>query len=107
MPRLTLEGADALLPDSQGHTIIADKAYDAHERVIEPLIAAGKAVVIPSRSTNKVQRQYDSALYKARHVIENFFARLKQYRAIATRHDKTACNFLGGIHLAAAIIWMI
>ena len=102
-----LEGADALLPYSQGHTIIADKGYDAHERVIEPLTAAGKAVVIPSRSTNKVQREYDGALYKARHVIENFFAKLKQYRAIATRYDKTACNFLGAIHLAAAIIWMI
>jgi transposase len=40
-------------------------------------------------------------------VIENFFAKLKQYRAIATRHDKTACNFLGGIHLAASLIRMI
>ena len=38
--------------------------------------------------------------------IENFFARLKQYRAIATRYDKTACNFLGTIHLAASVIWL-
>jgi len=45
-------------------------------------------------------------LYKARHLIENFFARLKQYRAIATRYDKTARNFLGAIHLAAAIVWL-
>ena len=64
-------------------------------------------MVIPSRSTNRQQRDYDRALYKARHVIENFFAKLKQYRAIATRYDKTACNFLGGIHLAASLIWMI
>ena len=91
----------------QGHTIIANKGYDAHERVIEPLMAAGKTVVIASRSTNRVQRPWDRDLYKARHAIENFFARLKQYRAIATRYDKTACNFLGCIHLAAAIIWMI
>lgn len=102
-----LEGADALLPQVQGHTVIADKGYDAQQRVIEPLLAAGKAVVIPSRRTNKQQREYDAELYKARHVIENFFAKLKQYRAIATRYDKTASNFLGAIHLAAAMIWMI
>lgn len=43
----------------------------------------------------------------ARHVIENCFAKLKQYRAIATRYDKTASNFLGAIHLAAVVIWMV
>lgn len=102
-----LQGADALLPHVQGHTIIADKGYDAHERVIEPLLAAGKTVVIPPRSTNKVQRPWDRELYKARHVIENFFARLKQYRGIATRYDKTARNFFGAIYLVAARIWMI
>ncbi|MEC5215058.1 hypothetical protein RCH06_003635, partial [Polaromonas sp. CG_9.5] len=47
-----------------------------------------------------------SHLYKARHLIENFFARLKQYRAIATRYDKTARNFLGATHLAAAVVWL-
>ncbi len=45
-------------------------------------------------------------LYKARHLIENFFARLKQYRTIATHYDKTARNFLGAIHLAAAVVWL-
>ena len=102
-----LEGADALLPSSKAQTVIADKGYDAKDRVVAPLLKADKAVVIPSRSTNRQQRDYDKALYKARHAIENFFAKLKQYRAIATRYDKTACNFLGGIHLAASLIWMI
>jgi transposase len=72
-----LQGADALLPRSKAHTVIADKAYDAHERVIAPLQAAGKELVIPLRSTSKEQRPCDSSLYKARHVIENFFAKLK------------------------------
>jgi len=49
---------------------------------------------------------YDEHLYKARHLIENFFARLKQYCAIATRYDKTARNFLVAIHLAASVIWL-
>ena len=86
--------------------MIADQAYDASERVIDPLQHTGKQVVIPSNPTRKVQRTYDRDLYKTRHLIENFFARLKQYRAIATRYDKTACNFLGAIHLAAAVVWL-
>lgn len=60
--------------------------------------------MIPSRATNKHPRDYDSDLYKARHLIENFFARLKQYGAIATRYDKNARNFLGAIHLVAAMV---
>lgn len=87
--------------------VIADKAYDAQQRVVEPLLKAGKAVVIPSIRTRTVQREYDRYLYKARHLIENFFARLKQYRAIATRYDKTAAAFLGAIHLAASVAWLI
>ena len=101
-----LEGADALLTDTPAQTVIADKAYDAQARLIEPLWAKGKAVVIPSRATNRQRREYDRDLYKARHLIENFFARLKQYRAIATRYEKTARNFLGAIHLAASIVWL-
>jgi len=101
-----LEGADALLAGIQAATVIADKAYDAQARVIEPLSQAGKTVVIPPISTRRQQRSYDRYLYKARHLIENFFARLKQYRAIATRYDKTALNFLGAIHLAAAVVWL-
>lgn len=48
----------------------------------------------------------DKELYKKRHKIENFFSRLKDFRAIATRYDKTATNFLAGVLLAAAIIWI-
>jgi transposase len=49
---------------------------------------------------------YDKHLYKSRHLIENVFAKLKQYRAIATRYDKTSQNFLGAIHLASAVLWL-
>ena len=68
---------------------------------------AGKQAVIPPKANRKVQREYDKELYKARHLIENFFAKLKQFRAIATRYDKTARNFLAAIHLAAATVWLI
>ncbi|MCC2866892.1 MAG: IS5 family transposase [Candidatus Accumulibacter phosphatis] len=101
-----LEGADVLLPGTAAETVIVDKAYDAQVRVIAPLEKGGKAVVIPPLSTRKTPRFYDRHLYQARHLIENFFSRLKRYRAIATRHDKTAQNFLGAIHLVAAVIWL-
>ncbi len=101
-----LEGADALLPQMQADALLADKAFDADQRVIEPLLAAGKKLVIPPKRNRKVQRTFDREMYKARHLMENFFCKLKQYRAIATRYDKTARNFLAAIHLAAAIIWL-
>lgn len=101
-----LVGADHLLPDMQADVLIADKAFDAEERVIKPLAAAGKTAVIPPKSNRKAPRPIDRELEKARHLIENFFARLKQFRAIATRYDKTARNFLAAIHLAASLSWL-
>jgi transposase len=59
---------------------------------------------MPPKANRKVQRSYDKQMYKARHLIENFFCKLKQFRALATRYDKTARNFLAGIQLAAAVI---
>ena len=86
--------------------MIADKAFDAEGRVREPLERAGKTAVIPPKANRKAPRPYDKDLYQARHLIENFFAKLKQYRAIATRYDKRARNFLAAIHLAAAVTWL-
>jgi transposase len=102
-----LEGADALLPQLQAPILIADKGYDADERVIARLLTRGKQAVIPPRRNRKRLRVYDCAWYKARHLIENFFAKLKQFRCIATRYDKTARNFLAAIHLTASLIWLI
>ena len=84
-----LVGADELLPEMKADTLIADKAYDADARVLEPLAASGKRAVIPPTASRSGRRRYDRELFKSRHLIENFFARLKLYRAIATRYDKT------------------
>jgi transposase len=100
-----LVGFDELFPSITAQAFLADKAYDAQERVIDKLTTQRIAVVIPPKANRIIQRNYDKDLYKARHLIENFFCKLKQYRAIATRYDKTKRNFLGGIYLAAAIIW--
>jgi transposase len=86
--------------------LIADKAFDADARVIEPRAAAGKTAVIPSKANRKQPWEFHRHLYAARHLIENFFAKPKQYRAIATRYDKTARNFRAEVYLAGAIIWL-
>lgn len=101
-----LAGADALLPSMAADCLLADKAYDADARVLEPLAQAGKTAVIPPRPNRLMPREFDRHRYKERHLVENFFCKLKQFRAIATRYDKTARNFLAAIHLAAAIIWL-
>jgi transposase len=102
-----LDGAEVLLPQLESDILLADKGYDADERVLIPWQQAGKTAVIPPKANRKVQREYDKELYKARHLIENFFEKLKQYRAIATRYDKTARNFLAAVYLVAAAIWLI
>ena len=101
-----LAGADALLPGLEAEALIADKAFDAEERVLEPLARVGRTAVIPPKANRKNPRPFDKDLYEARHLVENFFAKLKQYRAIATRYDKRARNFLAAIHLASAVIWL-
>jgi transposase len=63
-------------------------------------------VVIPPKRNRQQPREYDKELYKARHLVEIFFAKLKQYCAMATRDDKLAERFLAGIHLAAIVIWL-
>lgn len=95
-----------MLPDIEAQYLLADKAYDADERVLKLLHAKGITAVIPPKANRIIQREYDKELYKLRHLIENFFLKLKQFRAIATRYDKTAKNFLAAVHLAASIILM-
>ena len=98
--------ASLLLPQMTANLLIADRAFDADRRVLDRLAAAGKSAVIPPRPNRVTPREFDRELYKERHLIENFFCKLKQFRAIATRYDKTARNFLAAIHLAAATIWL-
>jgi len=90
----------------QVEVLLADKAYAAKKRVMAVLYEAGIEAVIPPKANAKAPWLYNEEKYKWRHLVENFFARLKQYRTIATRYDKRACMFLGGIHLACAIIWL-
>ena len=102
-----LEGADALLPEMRPIPCWPTKPSMPTSASSNRLLAAGKDR--PSsrpRATARSNAPFRQRAYKARHLIENFFCKLKQFRAIATRYDKTARNFLAAIHLAAAIIWL-
>src|SRR3954471_22153530 len=100
-----LAGADALLPELEAETLMADKAFDADARVLEPLAEAGKTAVIPPWNTRKTPRAFDTDLYRARHLIENFFAKLKQFRAIAARYPRYTryTTFLRGVEVWGAV----
>ena len=65
----------------------------------------GAEPVVPANPTHPAV-PYDKAAYRRRHRVENLWARLKEWRALATRYDKTAASFLGTIHLAAALDWL-
>ena len=101
-----LQGADALLPQMRADTLLADKAFDADARVIEPLLAAGKTPVIPPKSGRRRRRaiSIERCTRQARILIENFVCKLKQFRAIATRYDKTARKLSLTFMLASVIL---
>ena len=98
-----LSQAESLLEDVAPEAFLADKAYDA-DRLILALEARGINPVIPPKANRKVQRPCDFALYRERNLVERFFNTLKHFRAIATRYDKLARNFLSAVHLAAMLI---
>ena len=92
-----------LLDDSDPQALIGDKAYDA-DPLLNTLAQRNIAAVIPPKANRKVPRTCDFALYCERNLVERFFNKLKHFRAIATRYDKLARNFLAGVQLACAII---
>lgn len=94
------------MEECDAQTLIADKAYDADDRVIDKLKEQNIEAVIPPKRNRKVRRDYDKHIYKMRHLIENFFCKIKQFRAIATRYDKLDSSFLGAIFLTASLIWL-
>jgi transposase len=86
--------------------LIADKAYDANS-LRRSLRAAHTVPVIPGRSNRKRAIAYDKTRYRDRHLIENAFCRLKDFRRVATRYDKLARNFLSAVALATILAFWI
>lgn len=95
--------AEALLGEDIPLAVVADKGYDGSS-VVQAIENRGAKAVIPSRSNAKQPRLIDWNLYKDRNKIERYFNKIKHYRRIATRFDKTATAFLAFLHLTATMI---
>ena len=95
--------AQPLIENADPAALIGDKAYDA-DPFIDTLSQRRITPVIPPRANRATKRACDFALYCERNLVERFFNQLKHFRAIATRYDKLARNFLAGIQLVSAII---
>src|SRR6266516_2496794 len=95
--------AEPLLEEADPEALIGDKAYDA-DQLLDTLAQREITPVIPPKANRKTPRTCDFALYCERNLVERFFNKLKHFRAIATRYDKLARNFLAGVQLACAII---
>lgn len=97
--------AETLLEHITGANILADKAYYCLN-LIERLEAKSCVIIIPARKNSKNPREIDRHLYKERHLIENFFSKLKHFRRVFSRFDKTMSSYLGFLNFAGALIWM-
>ena len=101
--RHDLQGVEQLLEGIDLQALLADKAFDA-DWLKQHLLAQGCQVVIAQKSNRRAPLQIDMEVYKWRHLIENFFCKLKEFKRIAMRSDKTDSSFAAMIYLAAGVI---
>ncbi len=85
--------------------LLADKGYDS-DRFRFIIAQAGAEAVMPSNGSRSQPIPYDKVIYKDRNLVERFFCKIKQFRRIATRYEKTAVSFAGMLCLVAATIWL-
>ena len=98
--------AEQLIEHATGKALVADAGYDA-DRIVDAIRQRGMKPIIAMNPTRKYNRRRKSrALYRLRGNVECFFHDLKRFRAIASRYEKTAVNFLGAVHVACIFIWI-
>jgi transposase len=91
--------------DLRGKFILADRGYDSQE-LVDWIEQRGGVVIIPSRITNKVQREIDWDEYNERHLVENLFLKLKHNRRFSTRYEKKAVFFQAVTFIACILVWL-
>ena len=101
--RFDTVGVAPLIEGVEFGALIADKAFDSNE-IIANLNQRGAKVVISQHPRRATPLQIDTEMYKWRHLIENFFCKLKEFKRIAMRADKTDSSFRAMLNLAAGII---
>ena len=97
--------AQSLITNITNSIVIADKGYDANS-LITVIEEQKSTAVIPAKKNRKARREYDSHIYKERHLIECFFGKIKHFRRIFSRFDKTAVAFMGFLNFVATLIWL-
>jgi transposase len=97
--------AEELITDIKAQHLLADKGYDSN-KIIKQALDQGMEPVIPPRKNRKIQRPYDVDLYKLRHIIENTFLRLKDWRGIATRYAKNVKSFIAAVQIRCLMLWL-
>ena len=97
-------GVAPLISGIEFGALLGDKAFDVDWLRAE-LNTRGAVAVIPPKASRKAIIPCDQAMYRWRHLIENLFAKLKEFRAVATRYDKTATSYAAGIAIAATLDW--
>jgi len=97
--------ANGLIEGLSAEHLIADKGYDS-DAIVEQAKRQGMQAQIPPRSNRKLQREYDKHLYKLRHLVENAFRDLKEWRGIATRYAKRADSYLAAVHIRCLMLWI-
>ena len=94
-----------LLDGLAADIVMADTAYDS-DALRSAVAAKGALAVIPNNPSRATKYPLDKAIYAERHLIECCFSKLKQFRRVATRYEKTARNYLAVVALAAIILWL-
>jgi transposase len=97
--------ARELLAHARGRALIGDTGYDSNE-FLEEVRGKGMQPVIHSKPERKKKHRLVRALYKRRYLVEVFFHNLKRFRAVATRYDKTARNYLALVQVACIWLWL-
>lgn len=94
---------EALIGERSPGAVIADKGYDS-DAFVEAIESRGAEAVIPPKKNRVKQRVYDKHLYKERNLAERFINRIKRFRRVATRYEKTARNFLAFVRVASIMV---
>jgi transposase len=97
--------AGPLLKGAPAKFVIADTAYDA-DHIRQAIAEKGAEAVIPNNPSRSLKYPLDEHLYAQRHLIECCFSKLKQFRRVATRYEKTARNYLAIVTIAAIVLWL-
>src|SRR3981189_1053029 len=95
----------ALIEGLPAEVVMADTAYDA-DHLRQAIAAKGALAVIPNNPSRALKYPLDKHLYAQRHLVECCFSKLKQFRRVATRFEKTARNYRAVVPLAAIILWL-